>query len=99
MLAQSAGVGNSQAIIALVAAALSGMLVKGIDLFINRDNIKVDEAVEIREELRQEARNQRIELEEAKQHVDYWRGMYMELLVDYERLKLEMELLKIETGD
>lgn len=82
-------------VLGLITAVLTGVGVKIVDSILNRGEQVVDEATQLRKELRKEVTFLTEELNHVRMELDACRESYYELLSDYERLKLEYEMLKL----
>lgn len=86
---------NSDLILAAISAIVAGLGVKLIDLFINRGSVRIDEAQQIRLELREEAKKRAEEISELKDELFTWKERYYDILHQYEEVKLELEMLRV----
>lgn len=97
VLAASGGflAGLDPAWIAFLGAAFGGAGLKITEHWLGRNRVKIDDASQIRDELRQEIVSQREEIRALEAEVHKWREEYYSLRDKYMNLQLEM-LKKVE---
>jgi len=87
--------GLDPAWIAFLGAAFGGAGLKITEHWLGRNRVRVDDASQIRDELRQEITSQREEIRALEAEVHKWREEYYALRDKYMTLQLEM-LQKVE---
>ena len=87
--------GLDPAWIAFLGAAFGGAGLKVTEHWLGRNRVKIDDASQIRDELRQEITSQREEIRALEAEVHKWREEYYALRDKYMTLQLEM-LQKVE---
>lgn len=87
--------GLDPAWIAFLGAAFGGAGLKMTEHWLGRNRVKIDDASQIRDELRQEITSQREEIKALEAEVHKWREEYYALRDKYMTLQLEM-LQKVE---
>lgn len=87
--------GSQTLIVSAISAVTAGLGVKLLDWYINRGNVKADEATQIRDELRQDAKRLGESLNEATRERDEWKERYYQIVSEVETLRLEVEMLKL----
>lgn len=92
---EAASQGTQTLIISAISAVTAGLGVKLLDWFINKGSIRTDEATQIREELRQDAKRLGDKLLETTRERDEWKERYYEIAAEVEELRLEIEMLKL----
>lgn len=90
--AASAASGLDPAWIAFLGAAFGGAGLKITEHWLGRNKLKVDDAAQIRDELREEIKAQRDEIKGLESEVHKWREEYYALRDKY--MTLQLELLK-----
>lgn len=96
MAAASAASGLDPAWIAFLGAAFGGAGLKLTEAWLGRNKIKIDDASQIRDELRLEINSQREEIRALETEVHKWREEYYALRDKYMTLQLEL-LKKVDT--
>ena len=87
--------GAQTLIVSAISALIAGLGVKLVTLFIDRGSVKIDEATQIRSELRDRSKNLGEQLNTVTENRDYWKERYYQLLSDHEEVKLELEIAKL----
>lgn len=78
--------------IALIGTVCGGVGLKLTEHWLGRNKMKVDDATQIRTELRQEITVQREEIRQLESDVEKWRGEYYTLYEKYIKLQTELTL-------
>lgn len=81
------------------SAAFGGFGIKVIDAVLKRGEVGVDEATQIRQELRAANQHLRQQLKEATDLLNETRLEFYDLQFEYETLKLKYNILKVQTGN
>lgn len=76
----------SEPVLALIAALFGGAGLKVIEHLISRSSRKEDLAQQLRDELRQEVKTLRNQLDDIEQRLDRWKKKYYTLLVSFNEL-------------
>ena len=92
MAAASAVSGLDPAWIAFLGAAFGGAGLKLTEAWLGRNKVKIDDASQIRDELRLEIQSQREEIRALEAEVHKWREQYYALRDKY--MTLQLDLLK-----
>ena len=80
------------AVIALIGTIFGGVGIKFAEHWLGRGKIKIDDATQIRNELRLEITVQREEIKQLEKDVDRWREEYYTLRDKYVALNTELTL-------
>ncbi|MGH0053634.1 MAG: hypothetical protein ACQ5SW_09625 [Sphaerochaetaceae bacterium] len=87
--------GAQTLIVSAISAIVAGLGVKLVTLFIDRGSVKIDEATQIRSELRDRSKSLGEQLNAVTDNRDYWKERYYQLLSDHEEVRLELEIAKL----
>ena len=86
--------------IALAGTVFGGIGLKAVEHWLSRNRVKIDDAAQIRDELRLEITAQREEIRQLEETVDKWRTEYYTLYKEYiavqTSLTLALEKIKDE---
>jgi uncharacterized protein (DUF3084 family) len=88
----------SPGVLALIGTLLGGVALKLVESWLSRSRNKVDDATQLRKELKEQvdARNEEIEKVEAER--DKWRGLYYDLRDEKTLLEVELRILRQQLG-
>lgn len=78
--------------IAFGGTIFGGVGLKVVEHWLGRNKVKIDDAQQIRDELRMEITSQREEIRELEAEVKNWRDQYYELLLKYSSQTTELTL-------
>lgn len=90
--AEAASTGLDPAWIAAIATICGGLGVKLVEWILSRSRVKVDDATQIRGELRIEITALRDEIKELEDERDKWRAEYYDLRDKHIQMQLELTM-------
>lgn len=79
-------------VVALVGTVFGGVGLKVVESWLGRNKVRVDDATQIRDELRLEISAQREEIKQLEQDVNKWREEYYSLKEKYFTLQTELTI-------
>lgn len=92
---EAAAAGLSTVIVSAVSAVIAGLGVKILDWILNRKNVQVDEATQIRLELRTQVKQLADRYNEMSESRDYWKERYYDLYNSLQSVRLELEKARL----
>lgn len=78
--------------IGVIGTIFGGLGVKSIEYFLSRSRVRIDDATQIREELRIEVTALREEIKDLEDERDKWRAEYYDLRDKYVQMQTELTL-------
>lgn len=92
-------------ITALGAAGIGGLLIKVVEAWLSKSNVKQSQDKELREELRTSATALRAEidalkaeLKETEKVLDHWREAYWKVFMEFRMFQLEVRAILVKNG-
>lgn len=85
---------SNEALIALIGTLFGGVGLKTVEAILAKNNRKLDDAAQIRKELREETAALKVELKNLRQELDEWKEKYFNTFNENSELKFRLESLQ-----